>query len=161
MRDWFLLQIRRGVAYDDQKTLMMAELRLLAAGGLRVGQVPTPFAAAFYSPKRPSFFPRITRPLTGQAVVLHVGSGNADAGKAWCAGFNKHKGTRRQLWLPGEGALRTLDGIKACKKELKVSKCPFVGGSKNMPEDSVYQPELTPPKRLKIAWGENKRLGEL
>ena len=161
MRDWLLLQFRRGLATDDQGTLFAAEQRQRAAGGLRVGQVPTPFAAAFYSPKRPAFFPRITRPLTAQAVVLHVGSGNADAGRAWCAGFNKHVGTRRQLWLPGEGPLLTLDSLRACKKELKVSKCPYVGGSKNMPEDSVYQPELTPPKRLKIAWGEKQRLGEL
>ena len=113
--------------------------------------MPTPFAAAFYSPTK-SFFPRITRPLTGHAVVLHVGSGNAKAGREWCAGFNKFVGTRRQLWLPGRGPLLTLDGLRACKQQLKLSKCPYTGGQRA--EDQVYQPDLVPVRKLKIAWGE-------
>lgn len=36
MRDWLLLQLRRGLAHDDQKTLHVAELRMGSA--IRVGQ---------------------------------------------------------------------------------------------------------------------------
>ena len=160
MRDWLLLQFRRGLATDDQATLFAAEQRQRAAGGLRVGQVPTSFAAAFYSPQK-TFFPRITRPLTSAAVVLHVGSGNAKSGREWCSAFNKFVGTRRQLWLPGKGPLLTLDSLKSCRQKLKVTKCPYAGGQKRQPEDQIYQPDLVPPRKLKIVWGEQGARGAL
>ena len=60
MRDWFLLQLQRGVATDDQKTLLIAELRLRAMAEqirtgvlpgqrqpLNIAQIATPFATAF------------------------------------------------------------------------------------------------------------------
>ena len=161
MRDWLLLQFRRGLATDDQGTLFAAEQRQRAAGGLRVGQVPTPFAAAFYSAKKSSFFPRVTRPLTGAAVVLHVGSGNAAAGAEWCRAFNQRVGTRRQLYLPGRGALQTLDSLKACKKEMGLRTCPYAGGLKHAPENQLFQPDLVAPRKLKYNWGEQNPLGQL
>lgn len=160
MRDWLLLQFRRGLATDDQGTLFAAEQRQRAAGGLRVGQMPTAFAAAFYSPMK-TFFPRITRPIAGSAVVMHVGSGNAHAGREWCNAFNKFAGTRRQLYLPGKGPLLTIDGLKACKQQLKVTKCPYAGGQTHVAEDEVFQPELAPVHKLKVAWGEDNALGAL
>ena len=161
MRDWLLLQFRRGLATDDQGTLFAAEQRQRASGGLRVGQVPTRYAAAFYSPVKGKYFPRITRPLTGSAVVLHVGSGNAHAGSEWCAAFNKFTGTRRQLYLPGKGPLLTIDGLKACKQQLKMTKCPYAGGQAHTNENQLFQPGLMPVKQLKYTWGENNELGAL
>lgn len=39
MREWLLLAIRHGVAADDQSTLRIAEMRMLAAGSaIAVGQ---------------------------------------------------------------------------------------------------------------------------
>jgi len=156
MRDWLLLQFRRGLASDDQGTLFAAMQRQRASGGLRVGQVPTPFAAAFYSPKQGSFFPRITRPLTARAVVLHVGSGNGPASEQWCRAFNTDAGTRRQLWIASKGAaLAALRGARECKEALQESKCPFAGvrsiGAAR-PEESVFQPPLRDPQKLAIGW---------
>jgi hypothetical protein len=161
MRDWLLLQFRRGLATDDQGTLFAAEQRQRAAGGLRVGQVPTPFAAAFYSPMRPAFFPRITRPLKRAAVVLHVGSGNSGAGRQRCAAFNKLAGTRRQLWMPSKEQVLAFDSVGACKQQLKVAKCPYAGASEGRWEEAVFEPELVAPRKLKISWGEQGPLGTL
>ena len=155
MRDWLLLQFRRGLATDDQGTLFAAEQRQRASGGLRVGQVPTPFAAAFYSAKKPAFYPRVTRPLTGAAVVLHVGSGNAAAGREWCRGFNARNGTRRQVWMPQQGArLQALESLKACRSAMGTPNCPYAGTGRQ-PEHSVFQPDLVPSARLGIHWGED------
>ena len=67
LRDWLLLQVRDGVASDDQKTLHLAELRHIAAGtGLRVGRVTTPFAAAFYSVPPPEG--AVFSPAPGESV---------------------------------------------------------------------------------------------
>ena len=162
MRDWLLLQFRRGVAADDQATLFAAEQRQRAAGGLRIGQVPTPFAAAFYSASRPAFFPRVTRPLTSAAVVLHVGSGNVESSRAWCRAFNARAGKRRQLYIAGKGSqVRSLDGLKECKQELGMSRCPYAGGQKLAAEDAVFQPGLRPTRQLKIVWGEGNPRGQI
>jgi len=67
LRDWFLLQIRRGVTFDDQRTLHTAELRSVAAGFLKVGQVSSTFAAAFV----PTFDGRLTRRIVGRAHIFH------------------------------------------------------------------------------------------
>ena len=93
MRDWLLMQFRRGLAADDQGTLFAAMQRQRAAGGLRVGQMPTPFAAAFYSATQ-SFYPRLTRPLTRSAVVLHIAAAKSDAAAEACRAFNAEIGTR-------------------------------------------------------------------
>ena len=58
-------------------------------------------------------------------------------------------------------SLLTLDSLKACKTQLKVSKCPYAGGQRKAPEDALYQPDLTPPRKLKIAWGEKAQRGAL
>jgi len=93
-RDWFLLQLRRGITTNDQDPLSLAETRQAKAGGLRVGQVPTEFAGAFYSPVGGAFYPRITRVLHGPAQVIHVGP---SMGPGWCAAFNDHAGKPRQM----------------------------------------------------------------
>ena len=130
MRDWFMLQLRRGVGTDDQRTLLLAERRQQrvrvddADGcgdvkrddgrperrhhpgnqsrdrkpcpGLRVGQIPTEFATAFYSPwmKEGHFLPRVTRTLTGPSQLVHT---TASGGPLWCASLNAARGVKRQL----------------------------------------------------------------
>ena len=50
LREWLLLQLRRGVTADDQKTLLVAQMRLRASSiPLRIGQLATPLATAFYN----------------------------------------------------------------------------------------------------------------
>jgi len=50
LREWLLLQLRRGVTADDQKTLLVAQMRLRAASiPIRLGQIATPLATAFYN----------------------------------------------------------------------------------------------------------------
>lgn len=84
MSDWLLLQLRRGVTSDDQKTLLLAELRYHHAykhlrkpikGNLMrrliVGQITTPFATAFYPVPRMSGV-RITRKFSGSVHLLHT-----------------------------------------------------------------------------------------
>ena len=96
LRDWLLLQIRRGVASDDQKTLHFAELRQALAGGLNIGQVATEYAAAFYNAAQfksvnASDRARITRVLRGPAHVLH------SKNPSDCYDFNLHETATRQI----------------------------------------------------------------
>ena len=96
MRDWFMLQLRRGITTDDQSTLFAAEQRG-RTHGLRLGQMPTPYAAAFYSvePKN-GFFPRLSRPLHDRAHVLHCKQRNGQCAP-WCNAFARAaaRGTNR------------------------------------------------------------------
>ena len=87
LRDWLLLQLRRGITTDDQATLHLAELRGAAASGLKVGQMPTAYAAAFISvsPSR-GFYPRLTRPLHSAAHVLHCKGPECTT---WCSAFRQ------------------------------------------------------------------------
>ena len=87
LRDWLLLQLRRGITTDDQATLHLAELRGAVASGLKVGQMPTAYAAAFISasPGR-GFYPRLTRPLHSAAHVLHCHGAEC---ATWCAAFRQ------------------------------------------------------------------------
>lgn len=127
MRDWLLLQIRRGVASDDQKTLHFAEMRQLRAGGLHVGQVSTPYAAAFYNALRITTADgavsnmRITRVIHGPVHVLHSRTPTD------CAAFNAHSDSPRQILFVGHkpsGAkrsnitLRTLFSLDECERAL-------------------------------------------
>lgn len=127
----------------------------------RLRQVPTRFACAFLSPLKGKFFPRLTRPLTGSAVVLHVGSGNSDSGPEWCRTFNEAAGMRRQMLMRakpqngGTAGIRTLQGVKVCRDELRVTKCPYAGGGQRLlPEDAIFTPPLALPQKLRIRWGE-------
>ena len=50
LRTWITLQQRRGVTGDDQKTLLVALMETRERrGGLRIGQMSTPLAAAFHN----------------------------------------------------------------------------------------------------------------
>ena len=147
-RDWFLIQLRRGITTNDQDPLSLAEVRQKAAGGLRVGQVPTEFAGAFYSPIGGAFYPRITRVVHGPAQVLHVGPESAPA---WCDAFNVYAGSARQMVVQdatalgrpitlriNDGHAALMDGKKqlfagstseTCRTALRVgpkrAKCPY------------------------------------
>ena len=156
MRDWLLMQFRRGLAADDQGTLYAAMQRQRAAGGLRVGQMPTPFAAAFYSATQ-SFYPRLTRPLTRSAVVLHIAAAKSDAAAEACRAFNAEIGTRRQLWIHSKGAsMAPLHNMSQCKKALKKARCAYgdqaarVKGHEAVEEEKVFQPALRDPQQLSI-----------
>ena len=74
LRDWLLLQMREGVAADDQKTLHVTELRHVAAGLIKVGQLAPPFGTAFFNARGNSTLvrsPRLTRVIVGRAHVIH------------------------------------------------------------------------------------------
>ena len=96
MRDWLLLQVRRGLDTDDQKTLLFAQLRQVTAGGLAVGQVATPFAGAFYSAvsfknEFASDSIRVSRVIRGPVHLVHTRNPSD------CAGFNEHADKDRQV----------------------------------------------------------------
>jgi len=58
LNEWLLLQMHRGVAADDQKTLLVAQTRHRASQrALRVGQIATPLATSFYDAPPPGFVP--------------------------------------------------------------------------------------------------------
>lgn len=109
LRDWLLLQIRRGVASDDQKTLHFAELRQALSGGLYVGQVATEYAAAFYNAAvfrsdNASDRARVTRVLRGPAHVLH------SKNPSDCYDFNLYPNRTRQIVMIAhkpKGAVRS------------------------------------------------------
>ena len=98
MRDWLLLQMRRGVAYDDQKTLLIAEVRHMTGaarrGVLHVGKVSAAFGAAFYAYDPRTFRldnARVTTLLRGTTHVIH--SPNVSL----CALFNADAPADRQM----------------------------------------------------------------
>ena len=146
MRDWFLLQLRRGVATDDQKTLHAAEARQLAAGGLAVGQMPAEFATAFYSPLAGAkkFYPRITRSVRGRVHVVH------HTKPATCAAANVHAGRIRQLLQRDKDRpIETLTNASACRKAVHGSdapakRCPYTSGA------SEHRAEGRGPKAVKL-----------
>jgi hypothetical protein len=155
MRDWLMLQMRRGLGTDDQATLFAAQQRQRASGGLRVGQMPAPFASAFYSPRPPKFFPRITRPITGAVVVFHTGTNTKEGVRQSCTAFNEAQGVRRQIWIEDKvngviTPMRTLRSSKQCRAAIGLPKCPFTGT--RPPEDSVFTPMLVPVHKLKMKW---------
>lgn len=123
--------LRRGLSTDDQATLFAAEQRARQVrSGLRVGQVPTRMALAFYSAK-PSegFYPRITRPLEGAAAVVHC-KGNACA--RWCAASAAAAaGQPYQLFIASKAednvaaGIHVLRGPRECARALPARKCPF------------------------------------
>ena len=72
LRDWLLLQLRRGVTHDDQATLHLAEIRHIAAKRVRVAQLGAAFAAAFVTAyDKDGDLARLTRRIVGRAHVFH------------------------------------------------------------------------------------------
>lgn len=145
-----LLQLRRGVTADDQGTLFAAEQRARAVGGLRVGQMPTAFAAAFYSPTQ-KFYPRITRVIEGPAYVIHT---NPNMANRFCTEFNR-KSTRRQMWMSNSTTIGRLDSVAQCRLELEMKKCPFAGdGTKALSAGAVvFEPKIMEaPEALQLHW---------
>ena len=150
LRDWLLLQLRRGITTDDQATLFAAEQRARAVGGLRVGQMPTGMAAAFYSPTR-TFFPRVTRVIQGPAYLLHCSAPPQEA-KQWCASFNA-RNSRRQMWMPSKASIKSFATVSECRQELAVKKCPFAGGGPQSLGPDVFEAAtMRPPAQLKLGW---------
>mmetsp|Transcript_53619 Transcript_53619/g.116891 ORF Transcript_53619/g.116891 Transcript_53619/m.116891 type:complete len:356 (+) Transcript_53619:87-1154(+) len=151
MRDWLLLQLRRGITTDDQATLHAAELRGRSTNGLRVGQVPNAFAAAFYSGLRPKFFPRITRTFTGPVYVLHAKTSDP---LEWCQAFNSVLGPRQVYRLDKSSPLKLFQKVSQCKETLKVGKCPLAGANGNRKNaNQVFEPpKQMPPEHYKFTF---------
>ena len=151
-RDWFMLMLRRGIATNDQEPLRVAEARQSAVQRgqhqLRVGQVPSEYAAAFYSAKPGQFYPRISRPLRGPAYVVHgtpivSGMTRGNSGPELCRSFNAARGTRRQLLKASfHSQPETLLSGAACRAALALDECPYQGGEMSQ---GVYA-ELLPTK---------------
>lgn len=157
MRDWLLLQMRRGITTDDQATLHAAEQRARRVGsGVRVGQMPTRHAAAFYSasPKR-GWFPRITRPLEGPADVVHCKGADC---QSWCQAFASAGGTAGayQLMMVDATAAppRVVRGSEACATALNATSCPIFSidyergrGAAN----EVFRPRLGNAQKFRVS----------
>lgn len=153
VRDWLMLQMRRGLGTDDQATLFAAMQRQRANGGLRVGQVPAPFASAFYSVRGSKFFPRLTRPITNDVVVFHTGQNTRAGIRLACEAFNFAKGVRRQIVIDAKNApMRTLRSAKECKAAVGARSCPFRGVGRYALEDAVFAPPLQQVSKLKMNW---------
>ena len=110
LRDWLMLQLRQGVASDDQKTLHFAELRLARRMGnrLRIGRISPEMGASFYSVLQDAESPgggqlrpngaRITPVLRGRVSMIH------STNHSLCAVFNRHVGSGRQILLEKSGS---------------------------------------------------------
>ena len=94
LRDWLLLQLRRGVTHDDQKTLHQAELRHVAARKLRVGQIAAPFATAFLNAQDGPDKPRLTRRIVGRSHIVH------HSNHSLCAVVNERPAAEAEDELP-------------------------------------------------------------
>ena len=143
-----MLMLRRGVATNDQEPLRLAEARQAAAGGLRVGQVPSEFAAAMYDAHEDGkrFWPRVTRRVRGAAHIVHAtplreGSRFVERGTGWkhkhnngpyfCDAFNADGlvGRPRQLMQTRhKGELTVLLNETECRARLGLDECPFTTG---------------------------------
>ena len=156
LRDWLLLQMRRGITTDDQATLHAAEQRARRVGsGLRVGQMPTRHAAAFYSadPNR-SWYPRVTRPLHGPVSVLPCK--DADC-RRWCQAFASAGGTggAYQLMISANSTPPlVMRGAEACATALNDTRCPTFSidyargrGAAN----EVFRPRLANAKEFRVS----------
>ena len=98
--EWFMMQVSAGVSLDDQHTLRRAV-------AVMQGKVPTfkyrsinpAMAAAFASSDATKgFYPRETRVITGQALVVHA---NPYSVEATCKLFNTHT-AKRQIFFDGK-----------------------------------------------------------
>ncbi len=156
-RDWFMLMLRRGLAKSDQEPLRIAEARQLAAGGLRLGQVPTEFALAMNSAFLTSFWPRVTRPLQGAARIVHstpLPRKHGLNGPAFCAAANADVGVRRQLaHFTEAGAPPPLPVLRTeaeCMRALNTTKpCPF--GNSGMRRHPEADGELLETRGMGLA----------
>lgn len=146
-RDWFMLMLRRGISTNDQDPLRIAEIRQAAAAwpdpsALRVGQLPTEFAAAFYSVGgMNTFYPRISRQLRAAARVVHgtpivnaVSRREGRSGPELCRAFNARRGRLRRLFKATKRSEpETLLNASACRAAVSlpahVKRCPFGGGA--------------------------------
>ena len=147
MRDWLLLQMRRGITTDDQGTLFAAEQRARAAGGLNVGQMPNNLASCFNSNSSNQFFPRITRMLTGASVVLH---GKKQDALAWCEAFNRYLGPRQMFLKDKDSKVAAITSVEQCKAAYN-GRCPFKrGNGSRKPSSVVLKPSQISPKELKL-----------
>ena len=107
-RDWLLIHLRQGVTSDDQKSLHLAELRMLASHKTRIGRVLPELAGSFYSILQDLDQPgggraradgaRISPVLRGPVHVVH----STDA--AACAAFNRDADRERQIVERPSGA---------------------------------------------------------
>lgn len=97
-----MLQLRRGFDADDQDTLYVAQLRQLRSGGLAIGQLATPYAAAMYDVVSEVISEaadasgltqklRISRVLRGKVHMVH------STDKGACEAFNRRSREERQL----------------------------------------------------------------
>ncbi|KAL3933845.1 MAG: hypothetical protein SGPRY_000108 [Prymnesium sp.] len=94
MRDWLTLQIRQGVASDDQSTLHMALMRFLKQSGvqLKVGVVTPSFGLAWQTiVQTERRHVRMTPPVAGAAHVLH------STNLSHCAVVNEHAHRWRRI----------------------------------------------------------------
>lgn len=124
LRDWLLLQLRQGVATDDQSTLHMAEMRALSQVGaqLKVGVLAPSFGVAFQNIiQTDDRNLRLTALLRGPSHVLH--STNA----SHCAAVNMHAHRARQVLAervedtvrPRKFRLRTLLTASECSNAVE------------------------------------------
>lgn len=121
-----------------------------------MGQIPTRFAAAFYSSSPLSVFPRITRPLSGTAFLLHA---KPQHHAHWCRAFNAANRTR-QLFMTAEGAeIEALLSREQCAARVgRARGCLYADGRAGAM--SVFEPEHMPgPRSLKIRWGAPYEMG--
>ena len=169
-RDWFMIQLRRGISHNDQDPLRVAEIRQKTVGGLEVGQVPTEFAGALYSPATNSngkFWPRISRTLSGPAQIVHatplvnkLTTRQHNSGDAVCSSFNgpRHEfvNVKRQVAKQSHSGklIRVLDDT-TCRRVFNVSLaahkwngCPLDGGGMRDPKADG---ELLPVRLLSIS----------
>ena len=147
--------LRRGVASSDQEPLRIAEARQYAVDGLlRVGQVPTEFGAAMYSVysgTNGSFWPRVSRQLSGVAQIVHATPLGADPrfirpgtewkyrgqnGPSFCAAFNKPERVaraRQLLQFRHQGSLSVTFNASDCRAALEGDACPYsTGGMRDL-----------------------------
>ena len=109
LRDWFMLQLRQGVASDDEKSLHLAELRLSRRYGtskFKIGRITPELGARLYTVAETAN--GITPVLHGPVHVLH------GADQSLCAAFNSDANRARQILHTEKSSYKSLTSIPEC-----------------------------------------------
>ena len=122
LRDWFMLQLRQGVASDDEKSLHLAELRLSRRYGtskFKIGRITPELGARLYTVAETAN--GITPVLHGPVHVLH------GADQSLCAAFNSDANRARQILHTEKSSYKSLTSIPECVAALGQSPTVVAG----------------------------------
>lgn len=120
--EWFMTQVSAGVSLDDQHTLRRAVAVMQGRFPVFKYRTINPAMAAAFasSDAAKGFFPRETRVITGQAMVIHA---NPYSAKITCKLFNENT-AKRQIIFDGKHHYLTFSS-EECARHYNSSPCRY------------------------------------